>query len=230
MRRGLVSSAVAAILDFGPNDRNCPQAVRALRAAGIHQPLLVLAGSDGWQAKVENLDAGADDYLCKPVRSEEVAARLRALIRRTNGNSSSGMRVGDIELDIQARCAWRNGMCLELTKSEFRLLQLFILYPDKTMTQREIQEYLQPDIVGHSPNAVEVLIARLRRKVGKDRIRTYRGQGYRLIRGDEPQDPPAPRGACKAGTDVLSADAVHAEIGRALAVQPSMGRTSAAQQ
>jgi len=149
-----------------------------MRRAGVDQPLMVLSSNDDWHDAIECLDAGADDYLVKPVRSEVVAARLRAIIRRVAGTSTDRIERGDLELDLKARCAWLAGECLNLTRNEFRLLRLFFFQPNHVMTQREIHLQLSADGTSFSQNAVEVQIARLRRKVGHCRIRTVRGVGY----------------------------------------------------
>ena len=121
-----------------------------------------------------------DDFLLKPVHSEEVAARTRAAIRRSAGSPSRELVLGDLTLDMKARTARQGDRNLPLTRSEFRLLQLFLLAPGRVLTKQQITESLWPGNREVSANAVEVLIARLRQKLGTGRIITLRGQGYCL--------------------------------------------------
>ena len=181
LREGWLDEAAVILFDAGLTEGQAAAAVRSLRSARTDQPLIVLSACGNWQEKVECLDAGADDYLQKPVRSEEIAARLRVIIRRCAGSSTDQVISGDLILDLKARCAWRQGQCLDLTRSEFRLLRLFMLTPGRTVSAREIWNELHPAKEGYSTNAVEVQVARLRQKVGRDRIRTIRGTGYRML-------------------------------------------------
>jgi len=154
---------------------------RELRASGIRQPLLLLSSNSDWRARIASLDAGADDLAVKPVRSEEVAARLRALIRRATGNPTDQMVAGDIVLDLRANCAWHGNHCLDLTRNEFRLLRLLMLRPEFTIDYDSIWRAIHPGEAASSQNAIEVLVARLRRKIGRERIKTIRGIGYRFV-------------------------------------------------
>jgi len=160
--------------------------VEALRGSGLRQPLAVLSSSADWRERIEALDAGCDDFIVKPIRSEEVAARLRALVRRASGSASDQIVSGDLRLDLRLRCAWRGTRCLDLTRSEFRLLSMLMRQPDHVLDYVSIGQAIHPDKSSPSQNAIEVLVARLRRKVGHDRIRTIRGIGYRFD-----QAPPA---------------------------------------
>lgn len=181
LRHDATDAISAFLFDLGGGSRQAAHFVAPLRKAQVAQPLLVLSSRGDWREKVDCLDAGADDYVIKPVRSEEIVARLRAIIRRSAGSHSNRLRSGDLTLDIQARCAWLGTRCLDLTRSEFRLLRLFLFQPDRTLSQQEIGNHLYSTGTLVSPNAVEVQIARLRRKVGQLRIRTVRGVGYRYI-------------------------------------------------
>lgn len=181
LREGWLDEAAVILFDAGLTEGQAGPVVRSLRSAGTDQPLIVLSGRGDWQEKVECLDSGADDYLQKPVRSEEIAARLRVIIRRCAGSATDRVISGDLVLDLKARCAWRQGTCLDLTRSEFRLLRLFMLTPSRTVSAREIWHELHPGKAEYSANAVEVQVARLRQKVGRDRIRTLRGAGYRML-------------------------------------------------
>ena len=190
----------AIIVDIGQGEPKAFAVTEFLRKAGLCQPLVILAAHGDWRDKVDCLDAGADEYLLKPVRTEEIAARLRTIIRRCAGNPTDRIMVGDIELDLKAKCAWRAGECLDLTRNEFRLLCLFLLRPDHVMSHEEIRAQLYTGKGKCSLNAIEVQISRLRRKVGQDRIRSVRGIGYRYVIGDITShlDAWPQRGPCKA--------------------------------
>jgi len=181
-------SSDAAVLDMGGSAHGACDIVRALRRRGIDQPLLVLSGNGNWKDRVDSLDAGADDYLVKPIRAEEVAARLRALIRRGVARAGDRIAAGPFEMDVKAGAAWLDGRLLDLTRDEFRLLRLFMTEPDRAHSHDAMREGLY--VMGEEPscNAIEVRIARLRRKIGRDRIRTIRGMGYRFAPGDMPAD------------------------------------------
>jgi two-component system OmpR family response regulator len=185
----LRESATALLLDQGLEAPDAAVAIAQLRAAGMAQPLVALSARDDWRERVAALDAGADDFVVKPVRSEEVAARLRAAIRRHAGGCSERLAVGDIALDLRARCAWQSGRPLALTRNEFRLLRLFALAPEGFLSKNQIADALWPGDRTISGNAVEVLVARLRQKLGTGRILTARGLGYGMD-----MEPPASDG------------------------------------
>jgi two-component system OmpR family response regulator len=144
--------------------------------------MIVLSPRSNWRDKVDTLDAGADDYAIKPIHSEEVAARLRAVIRRSSGLASDRVLFGGLDLDLKARCGWFHGRCLNLSRSEFRLLRLLVLADCQPVSREEVVAALGNDGSGMSRNAVEVLISRLRQKLGGELIRTVRGVGYALDR------------------------------------------------
>lgn len=177
-----VARAVEAIvLDIGLGHADGQDCVRRLRDGGLDQPLLILSPESNWREKVDCLNLGADDFLVKPIRAEEVTARLRAIIRRFAGCATDRMKAGDAELDIKARRAWIAGEPLDLTRNEFRLLRLFIMRPDRFVSSDELLSQLYARKQDRGTNSVEVQIARLRRKIGKNRIQTLRGVGYRLV-------------------------------------------------
>ena len=180
MANGMAQGASAVLLDRGLDPAPVSPVVHSLRQAGIDQPLIVLAARDNWRDKVECLDAGADDFLLKPAHSEEIAARLRAIIRRAAGKPTDRIVLGRFDLDLKARCAWLDGDCLNLTRNEFRLLRMFMLHPNDILDHGRVLDQLNPGGARPSPNAVEVLIGRLRRKIGPERITTIRGIGYRF--------------------------------------------------
>lgn len=181
---GLASQAVAMIIDMGPAGLPGCELIRPLRAAGHNQPLMLLSPHGGWRDKVDCLDAGADDYLIKPVRAEEVAARLRVILRRCAGSAEDCVRAGALELNLKARTASVGGQPLDLTRNEYRLLRILMLQANQIIPPEQIREQLYPGMAARSLNAVEVHVARLRRKVGEDHIRTVRGVGYMLDCGE----------------------------------------------
>jgi two-component system OmpR family response regulator len=183
IREGLAEHVEAVLVELGASLHSGANFIRPLRSAGITKPIMVLSDQGDWRERVAAFDAGADDYVVKPVRTEEVAARLRALIRRSGGKATDRIVAGDIELDLKQLTAWRSGQCLDLTRNEFRLLRLFMIAPDRTISHSDIQQGLHSDQTECSRNATEVQIARLRRKVGHDRIRTVRNVGYRFFAG-----------------------------------------------
>jgi two-component system OmpR family response regulator len=178
---GAVNCADAIVLDLGSRCAEGRNAVQRIREDGFDQPLLLLSPHGSWREKVECLNAGADDFMVKPVRAEEVTARLRAIIRRFAGCATDRMKSGDAELDLKARRAWLAGEPLDLTRNEFRLMRLFVMRPERFLSSEELLEQLYANKRDRGTNTVEVQIARLRRKIGKDRIQTLRGVGYRLV-------------------------------------------------
>lgn len=174
----MARNTAAILVETGEQGPEGGRLVEQLRFAGLSQPIVLVSARANWREKVACLDAGADDYIVKPARAEEVCARLRASIRRSMGSPTDRWRIGPFELDISARCAWLGGKCLDLTRNEFRLLRYILLNPDRIIAPDELRnELYQAGPV--SLNAIEVQIARMRKKIGRDVIRTVRGLGYR---------------------------------------------------
>ena len=157
---------------------------RRLRLAGSQLPVLMLTARAEVETRVEGLDAGADDYVTKPFALEELLARLRALLRRTADGSGETLRFADLELDPKTRDVTRGGEPIELTRTEFALLELFLLNPRQVLTRSLIFERVWGYDFGASSNSLDVYIGYLRRKTeagGKPRlIQTVRGVGYAL--------------------------------------------------
>jgi two-component system response regulator MprA len=186
--------AVAAIGQSGPDavvlDVLMPRldgiaACRRLRAAGDRTPVLMLTARDAISDRVAGLDAGADDYLVKPFALEELLARLRALLRRSvNGGADGALRFADVELDPSTREVRRGERRIELTRTEFLLLELFLLNPRQVLTRSLVYERVWGYDFGPSSNALDVYIGYLRRKLeagGEPRlVQTVRGVGYAL--------------------------------------------------
>ncbi|MEW6765451.1 MAG: response regulator transcription factor [Pseudomonadota bacterium] len=180
----------AVILDLGLPLRPGLEVLRAWRAAGLALPVLILTARDAWHEKVDGFNAGADDYLTKPFHSEELLARLAALLRRAHGQPPGPLRAGAMALD-EARQEVRLGddAALPLTAMEFRLLRLFMLHPGELLAKPWLEERLYDE--GHElgSNVLEVYVNRLRAKLGRERIQTRRGQGYIFLPEDIARGP-----------------------------------------
>jgi DNA-binding response OmpR family regulator len=170
----------AAILDLGLPDVQGVEVLRRWRKAGRHMPVLILSARGSWTEKVDGLNAGADDYVTKPSHVQEIVARLRALMRRAAGKSSPTLVHNDIELSPAAGTVSVAGKPVELTAQELRVLNYFMHRHGKLISQNELIEHLYPLEEERDPNTIEVYIGRLRRKLGRDVIKTQRGLGYRL--------------------------------------------------
>lgn len=168
------------ILDLGLPDGTGMELLRLWRARKVACPVLILTARGSWQDKVEGLNAGADDFVVKPVRFEELLARLHALLRRFGGTRSSVLEAGGLRLDpISGEVSGEEG-AIALSKQEFRLLHLFMRRPGQVLAQGDIVEHLYELDSHREANAIEVLVSRLRRKIGAGRIATIRGLGYRF--------------------------------------------------
>jgi len=170
----------AIVLDLGLPGLLGIEVLRALRRTGSVTPVLILTARSSWTEKVEGLNAGADDYVAKPFHVDEIAARLRALMRRVAGQATSELRHGDIVLDPVAGSANVAGKPVDLTAREFRLLTLFLHRVGRVVTQAELLDHLYGLDEERNSNTIEVYVGRLRRKIGRDTIRTLRGLGYRF--------------------------------------------------
>ena len=171
----------AAILDLGLPQIDGLTVLRGWRESGLPLPVLVLTARGSWHEKVQGIDTGADDYVSKPFQMEEVLARLRGLIRRSTGQVTPLLRCGPLTLDPRAARATLEGAPLRLTSHEFRVLAYLMHHPDRPVTQTELSEHIYAERADRDSNTVEVFIARLRRKIGANRIETVRGLGYRLV-------------------------------------------------
>jgi two-component system, OmpR family, response regulator MprA len=174
----------AVVLDILMPGIDGLEVCRRIRRAGNAVPVLMLTARDAVGDRVEGLDAGADDYLVKPFALEELLARVRALLRRGSASLDGVLRFADVELDPQTREVRRNGDGIELTRTEFNLLELFMLNPRQVLTRSIIFERVWGYDFGFASNSLDVYIGYLRRKTeagGKPRlIHTVRGVGYAL--------------------------------------------------
>jgi two-component system OmpR family response regulator len=170
----------AAVLDLGLPQRDGLSVLRAWRAEGIETPVLVLTARDGWHEKVEGIDAGADDYLAKPFRMEELLARLRAILRRAGGRASDRLRFGPVALDLRRNEVTRDGVPVPLTAHEYKVLAYLAHRAGHTVSRSELTEHVYAQDFDRDSNTLEVFVGRLRRKLGRELIVTERGLGYRL--------------------------------------------------
>jgi two-component system, OmpR family, response regulator len=170
----------AVILDLGLPKVDGLTVLRRWREAGLAVPVLVLTARGSWHEKVQGIDAGADDYLSKPFRLEELLARLRALIRRASGQVTTELRHGALTLDPRAAKVTVDGNPVKLTSHEFRVLSYLMHNRGRVVSQGELTEHIYSQKFDRDSNTVEVFIARLRRKLGPSFIETVRGFGYRV--------------------------------------------------
>ena len=168
------------VVDVGLPGMSGIELVRGLRSRGLATPILILTARSSWEEKVEGLNAGADDFIVKPVRTEELVARLHALARRAAGHSSTRIAAGRIAIDTATGEAWLDEAPLALTAREFRLLQLLLYSSGRTLTRQAILDNLYSLDHDRDENAIEVLVGRLRRKIAREHVVTVRGLGYRI--------------------------------------------------
>ena len=170
----------AVVLDLGLPKVDGLTLVRRWREGGLAMPVLVLTARGSWHEKVQGIDSGADDYVAKPFRVEEVLARLRALIRRATGQVTPELRCGAVALDPRAARVTLDGAPVRLTSHEFRVLSYLMHHRGRVVSQSELTEHIYAQSADRDSNTVEVFIARLRRKLGARLIETVRGLGYRM--------------------------------------------------
>jgi two-component system response regulator PhoP len=173
-----------AIVDLGLPKLGGLNLVKSVRASGRVLPILILTARGSWQDKVVGLEAGADDYLVKPFEYPELAARIKALLRRALKATSDVLTLGPLAMDFSAQTAMLGGKALELTAFEYRLLGYLVRERARVVTKQELSDYLYPHDQDRDSNVVEVLIGRLRRKLDPAGalapIETLRGRGYRF--------------------------------------------------
>jgi two-component system OmpR family response regulator len=170
----------AMILDLGLPKIDGLTLLRKWRDSGLATPVLVLTARGSWHEKVQGIDGGADDYVSKPFRIEEVLARLRALMRRASGHFTPELRAGSVMLDPRRSRVTLDGAPVKLTSHEFRVLSYLLHHRGRVVSQAELIEHIYAQDFDRDSNTVEVFIARLRRKLGAALIETVRGLGYRI--------------------------------------------------
>ena len=174
-----------AIVDLGLPKINGLTVVQTLRDEGLSLPILILTARSGWQDKVRGLEAGADDYLVKPFEYAELAARVKALLRRSLKAASDVLTVGPLSIDFSAQSVRLKDAEMELTTFEYRLLEFLVRERARVVSKQELSDYLYPHDEDRDSNVLEVLIGRLRRKIDPGGelapIETLRGRGYRFV-------------------------------------------------
>ena len=176
--RGDTEAYDAIVLDLGLPSLDGLTILKRWRKAGRSSPVLILTARGNWDERVEGIDAGADDYLTKPFRVEELVARLRALVRRASGNAAPVIEIGDIALDTRQMRVSRQGQPLALSPQEYRLVAYLMHHRGRVVDQLELTEHLYLQDFERESNAVEVLVGRVRKKLGPNVIETRRGFGY----------------------------------------------------
>jgi two-component system OmpR family response regulator len=177
---GTTENYDAVILDLGLPVMDGLTVLDKWRKEGKTFPVLVLTARDSWSDKVAGLDSGADDYLAKPFQTEELIARLRALIRRAAGNASAEMIAGDVRLDTRSGRVTLAGEPVKLTAQEYKLLSYLLHHKGKVVSRTELIEHIYDQDFDRDSNTIEVFVTRIRKKLGADVITTIRGLGYSL--------------------------------------------------
>ena len=170
----------AVLLDLGLPKVDGLTLLRQWRESGLATPVLVLTARGTWHEKVQGIDGGADDYVAKPFRIEEVLARLRALIRRASGQMTPEMRCGRVTLDTRSGRVALDDAPIKLTSHEYRVLSYLMHHRGRVVPQSELTDHIYSINADRDSNTIEVFVARLRRKLGTGVIETVRGLGYRV--------------------------------------------------
>lgn len=172
-----------AIIDLGLPKTSGIEIIRQVRAGGRNLPILILTARDGWESKVEGLEAGADDYLVKPFHRKELMARTRALLRRAAGWSHSVLNSGPVTLDTSAQSVKVSGTTVDLTAYEYKVLEYLLIHAGEVVSKTALTEHLYAEDDDRDSNVIEVFMRRLRLKLDPDGslkpIDTLRGRGYR---------------------------------------------------
>lgn len=177
---GDIEAYDAAVLDLGLPGMTGLEVLKRWRARGRDHPVLILTSRAAWTEKVEGLNAGADDYMAKPFQVAEVAARLNALIRRSSGRASPVLKRGDIELNPSEGVVRVDDKPVDLTAQELRILHYLMSRPGRIVSAEELADHVYDLEAARMSNTIQVYVGRLRRKLGRDAIRTVRGLGYRF--------------------------------------------------
>ncbi|MCW9035422.1 MAG: response regulator transcription factor [Alphaproteobacteria bacterium] len=173
------------ILDLGLPGIGGLNVLERWRNDGRTMPVLILSARDTWREKVTGLRTGADDYLAKPFEMDELIARVEALVRRDAGHGSPILKCGGVKLDTTSQKAFLGNTLLTLTAMEYRLLSYLMHHQEKVISKTELTEHIYEYNDDRDSNIIEVMISRLRNKIGADYIKTYRGRGYQLTADDD---------------------------------------------
>jgi DNA-binding response OmpR family regulator len=176
--RGGTENYAAIVLDLGLPKLDGITVLKRWRQEGVATPVMVLTARGSWSDRVDGIDAGADDYLPKPFRMEELMARLRALVRRASGRAQPSISVANVILDPRTRQVSVDGIPINLTPLEFRLVNYLFHHRGRVVSQSELSENLYSHDSERDSNAIEALVGRLRKKLKTDVIETRRGFGY----------------------------------------------------
>lgn len=179
----------AVVLDLGLPDGDGVSLLAGWRRAGDRVPVLILTARDAVDSRIAGLDAGADDYLIKPLAVDELAARLRAVLRRAAGRAEPVWQHGALQFDPASRAVSWQGQAVDLTVRETALLELFLANPGRVLSKSQIQEKLYDWQHDGESNTVEVFVHHLRRKIDASIVRTIRGLGYSLGPAQDSADP-----------------------------------------
>jgi DNA-binding response OmpR family regulator len=176
---GSIEPYDVVILDLGLPQKSGLEVLSTWRKKGNNVPVIVLTARDAWHERVDGFKAGADDYVGKPFHTEELIARINAVVKRSKTQTSGVLRAGSLSLDEGTQTAKTDaGTVFELTGTEFRLLRYFMLNADKILSKTQLTEHVYDYDSDKDSNVLEVYVKRLRQKLGKDIIETRRGQGY----------------------------------------------------
>jgi two-component system OmpR family response regulator len=177
-RACLPGDYVCVVLDLGLPDGDGLSLLPTLRSIPAPPPVLILTARDRLSDRIRGLDAGADDYLVKPFDLPELAARLRALARRRAGRRAPNIEIGNLCIDPATRIVTLDGSVVEMSAQEYALLMAFVEHPGILLSRKQLEDAIYTLDQGASSNVIEVYVSRLRRKLGRDAIRTARGYGY----------------------------------------------------
>lgn len=172
----------AVVLDLGLPKQDGLALLQSARNKGLRTPVLILTARDSKLDKLKGFHEGADDYVIKPIDMEELAARLRALIRRSGGHASPRIKVGEVEIDPDTRQAWNAGDLIDLSAKEFAVLEMLVQNAGRVLTRAQLEQSIYGWGDGADSNTIEVFIHHLRKKLGSNFIQTLRGIGYTIGR------------------------------------------------
>ncbi len=168
------------ILDLGLPKLDGLTVLKGIRDEGINTPIIILSARDSLSQRIEGLNAGADDYLTKPFEMVELIARVRAQLRRASGNTSTVIKMGDLSLDTRTSKVTWQGVPVNLTALEYKVVAYFMHNPDKVIPRTELVEHIYKQDFDRDSNTVDVFIGRIRKKTSSEVIKTVRGLGYQL--------------------------------------------------